>query len=408
MSFETAEVANVPLPPPSVVSFFEPTDDNTSSSKHGLVDSTAAPKAKRGRKSKVTEEKDGALDAAAAADPSMGEVNTLADEKDTGSVIDLAAQPSFTKAQAHRICQDHDFFMVFHNSTPFKDMVELIHPVLENINFKVVDRTTKSGQRFRGIIVNSMDSKKVSMIVARLRADDVFPDTFPDQDFCVSSENFSNLIKTIKKGCCLEVKREKNHNSIKIRGFNPNRKNRESCISIPTLDKAEEAPQLNMIDYKFIVDIDLQALRNLTRVAQNSSINAQNINFKISEGKTESGEYQITKVHVSTDGGPDTPTLTETFRSMTKWDRQNAEQTVITTDANSEETDIDDDARLKLVLDEKFSTKYLHLFLKSMDRQTITLRMSPDRPLVIVYSLDGGDNIGYCNFILAPTVKTDE
>jgi hypothetical protein len=92
---------------------------------------------------------------------------------------------------------------------------------------------------------------------------------------------------------------------------------------------------------------------------------------------------------------------------LTKWDRQNANQTVITTtDATSDEKE-EDDSRLKLVLDECFSTKYLHLFLKSMDRQTITLRMSPARPLVIIYQLDGGENVGYCNFILAPTVKQD-
>jgi hypothetical protein len=243
--------------------------------------------------------------------------------------------------------------------------------------------------------------------VARLRADDIFPDVFPDQEFCVSSENFSNLIKTIKKGCCLSIKREKNSANIKVRGFNPNRRNRESHISVPTLDKAEEAPQLNMIDYKFIVDIDLQVLRNITRVAQNSSVNATDIRFQIYEGTDDTGEFKITKVCVSLDGGPGNPTLTETFRSLTKWDRQNANQTVITTtDATSDEKE-EDDSRLKLVLDECFSTKYLHLFLKSMDRQTITLRMSPARPLVIIYQLDGGENVGYCNFILAPTVKQD-
>lgn len=251
-----------------------------------------------------------------------------------------------------------------------------------------------------------MDKAKVSMVIARLRADSVYPETFPDQEFCVSSENFSNLIKTIKKGCCLEIKREKGSNQIKIRGYNPNRKNRESHISVPTLDRTDEAPVLDILNYKFIVDFDLIVFRNLTRVAMNSSVNAQNIVFQIYECVDESNETKTTKVCVSLDSGPDTPTLMETFRSVTKWDHQNANQTVITSsDTTSDDKDVEDDSQMKLVLDEKFPTKYLHLFLKSMDRQTITLRMSPDRPLAIIYQLDGGENIGYCTFILAPTLK---
>jgi len=52
------------------------------------------------------------------------------------------------------------------------------------------------------------------------------------------------------------------------------------------------------------------------------------------------------------------------------------------------------------VLDERFSTKYLKMFLKSMDRNTIALRMSPAKPLVIQYPLDNEES--YCNFILVP------
>lgn len=396
----SSDVVNVPLPP--TTTFFSDDDDAKGDKRRADDDDTQhVPKIKRGRKAKDKGEHDDGED---------GKKAGKSDEKmeDEPSMIDVASRPTFTVAQTHKICQENDFFMILYNSTPFKDLVELIHPVLENINFQVVDRTMKTGQRFRGIVVNSMDTKKVSMIVARLRADDIFPEVFPDQEFCVSSENFSNLIKTIKKGCCLEIKRTKSSDNIKIRGYNPNRRNRESHITVPTLDKAEEAPQLNMIDYKFIVDMDLQVLRNMTRVAQNSSVNASNIKFQIYEGTDESGDNKITKVCVSLDGGPGNPSLTETFRSQTKWNRQNADQTVITTsDSMSDDKDQDDDSRLKLVLDEKFSTKYLHLFLKSMDRQTITLRMSPSRPLVILYQLDGGENVGYCNFILAPAVPDE-
>jgi hypothetical protein len=56
-------------------------------------------------------------------------------------------------------------------------------------------------------------------------------------------------------------------------------------------------------------------------------------------------------------------------------------------------------------LDENFSTKYLNLFLKSMERQIITLKMSPKKPLVIIYPLAADDDVGYCTFIVAPGIK---
>jgi hypothetical protein len=77
---------------------------------------------------------------------------------------------------------------------------------------------------------------------------------------------------------------------------------------------------------------------------------------------------------------------------------------VITSD-NTDEEEIGN-VNLNNVYDERFSTRHLHLFLKSMDRPSITMRMSKGRPLVIKYPLSGGeDNISCCNFILAPRQK---
>ena len=356
----------------------------------------AEPKSKRGRKAKVT--------SSSAEDES--DQQHKSDTKESFS--DTICRPAFTMAQVHSISGKHDFFMVLNNSTPFKDLVDLIHPVLETINFKVVDRNTRSGKRFRGIVINSMDPKKVAMIVARLCVDTIFPETFPEQEFCIASSTFPDMIKSIEKGSSMEIKRIKGSNDVVIRGFNANMKNNESIISVPTFDRTDEAPQLNILDYKFIIDIELNSLRTLTRIAATTSINAQNIEFKIFELVDDATDQKITKVCISYDGGPNIPKLTKNFLSKTKWNRQSNGQTVITSSDFSEDQEIEDETQMKLVLYEKFTTKYLNLFLKSMDRQTITLRMSPDRPLVIVYPLNGGEDIGYCNFILAPTVKDSD
>jgi hypothetical protein len=387
------------------LSFFDDADDANESKKrpNESTSEDTSQKQKRGRKTNASKEE------------SEDEKKKSEDEKkkssnnkdDVISVIDAASKPMFTVAQIHKFSQENDFYMLFHNSTPFKDLVDLIQPVLETITFKIVDRMLKNGQRFKGITVNSMDSKKVSMVVARLRADEVFPESIKEQEFSVKSQDFVSFLKMIKKGCCLEIKREKGKEELKIRGFNPNKRNHESRISVPTLDIDEKTDQLDTQNYKFIVDMDLQMLRNITRVAQTGSVNATNIKFQIYEGTDPGKTNQITKVCVSLDGGPGTANVMETFRSVTKWNKQqDGGQTVITTTDTLDDDKDSDDSDLVLVLDQKFSTHYLHTFLKSMDHQSITLRMSQDKPLVVIYQLDGGENIGYCNFILAPTLET--
>jgi len=324
--------------------------------------------------------------------------------EDAGT-LDLATRPAFTVAQTHRICQENNFFLTFYNSTPFKDLVELIHPVLETITFQIVDRMTKGGQPWRGIVINSMDAKKVSMIVARLRADLVYPEVFDDQEFCVASDTFANFIKTFNKACNLEIRQEKGSNNVIIRGYNPNRRHNEQIMTIPTIDKKESVPTMDLLNYTFVVDIDLPKLRNMTRVAQNSGVNAENINLKILEYVNDSGDYKITKVCVELDGGPSGPSMSETFRSKTKWTRESKQTVITTSEFSNDDDNEDDDAKLQVVFDEKFSTKYLHMFFKSMDRPVITLMLSPDRPLVITYLFDGGESVGQCRFILAPIEK---
>lgn len=325
------------------------------------------------------------------------------DEDEDSECIDLDIRPKWTMAQTHEINSKHEFFLVMYNSTPFKDLISLITDVLENISIKVVTKQMKSGEPFKGITINSMDSKKVSMIVARLKFDEIFPPTIKDQSFCVSSKVFASLVETIKPGCCLELKKEKGSNSVDIRGYNPNKRNYESDLSISTLDSVEDAPRLDIIGYNFVIDMDLDVLRKITRLAQKQHIEAEYIVFEIFQGVDEKLQVKNTKICISLDVTAGASTTKVTLRSVTKWEKQNSDQTVIITlDKDLEKNSCGDD-NLKSVFREKFSTKYLHSFLKSMDKQMITLRMSPKKPLVIMYPLGGGTNIGHVHFILAPS-----
>ena len=357
-------------------------------------DESSESKPKRVRKTKISPE----------LPSSIANLNSNPDETDQETID----RPTFTEKQIFDISQKHDFFMILNNCTPFKDLVDLIHPVLEQINFNVIERMTKKGQLFRGITVNSMDPNKIAMITARLRFDTIFPkDLGQDQDFCVSSASFPGMMGSIEKGSSIEIKRLKSGNDVIIRGFNANVKNNESIVSFPTIDyvkdKSEEF-RFDTMEYKYSIDIELSALRSLVRIAQSQQINARNIEFKIYELVNPKAGVKINKLSISYDSGPNIVKLTKHFFSKTQWDR-NTKQTVITSSDYSEE--IGDDTRMVLVLFEKFTAKYMNLFLKSMDRPIINLLISNGKPLVIIYPLNGGEDVGRCNFILAPAIKEE-
>jgi hypothetical protein len=329
---------------------------------------------------------------------------------DGGSV--LAPSSASTSLLTRVDFSKYDFFLVMYNSTPFKNLVDLISPVLERCTFRIMKKPGKHGKPgFAGVTINSMDSNTVSMIIARLKCDEVYPPNLAaDTSFCVSTDMFSTLVRSIKPGSSMELKKFTNKAEVYLKGYNPNRKNYMVRQKIPTLDADDQFPKIDIIGYKYVVDIDLQTLRGIVKIAQNQRISASKIRFRIyKNNRASNSDTQITKVKITVDAGVGGPSTTSEFRSVTKWDSKDDQQTVITTsDMYDDEDGAVEDEVLQKVFDEKFSTKHLHLFLKSMDRPSIILRFSDGKPLVIVYPLGGEETVGYCNFILAPVRKSEE
>ena len=401
---------SVPLPP---LSHGNSVDSDSQEKKlHNRTsdetDGISESKSKRIRKSKTTsfQSTEQIAESGAGDKSHRSSSHTDSHESDVESI----SRPMFTDRQIFDISQKYDFFMILNNCTPFKDLIDLIHPVLEQINFNVIERLTKKGQLFRGITINSMDPNQIAMISARLKFDTIVPQKLEvDQNFCISASSFQELIRGIDKGSSIEIKRLKSGNDVIIRGFNANVKNNESIISIPTIDYSKEKNEeirFNTMDYKYLIDIDLNALRSLVKLAQSPQINAKNIEFKIYELVNARAGEKINKLCISYDSGPNISKMTKNFFSKTKWGRD-TKQTVITTDDYSDEQGIEDETRMELVLFEKFTTRYMFMFLKSMERQIINLYITNDKPLVIIYPLNGGEDVGRCNFILAPAVKEE-
>ena len=306
-----------------------------------------------------------------------------------------------------------EFRLVLYNSNNFKNMVSLIAPVLDECEFRV-----NSSQKFRGLSVQSMDKGRVAMIVARLKFDDVQPSNLTAPiGFCVNIKMFATLVGSIKPGGSLEISRARakpgqpQGGPVILRGLT--QRSSECNVSAPTINKSVECKSINVLDYKHIITIDLQNLRSLVKIAQSGPISADDVMFSISEcilpGTNGSEDRRVSDFTVSIED-KNGPTISRRFRSITTWNKQKTNTTIVISNVNEDEDQIDDKTlRMEEKFREKFGAKFLHQFLKAMDRANITLYLSPTKPLVINYPLSGGDEShSYVRFVLAPKYDDDE
>lgn len=305
----------------------------------------------------------------------------------------------------------YDFCMTMHNANSFKNLVELIAPVLVECDFKVV-----ANSKFRGLVVKCMDESHVAMIVARLKFDEVHPYHLnTPMSFCVPMDMFSTVVKSIKPGGCLEISRLKGGTDITLRGYNQSKQSRtlECKVTMPTIQKSIECGDMARIAYNHMVDMDLQQLRSIVKIANTAPINAENIGFQIEEGvvprkanQTEERKVSYVNIYVKNDKGP---SISQRYRSVTSWNKQQNNSIIVIKNDTNEDDVVDREIKFSKVFDELFATKHLQMFLKSMERANITMRMSPGRPLVIIHPLSGSeDSISRISFILAPKRKTDD
>lgn len=96
-------------------------------------------------------------------------------------------------------------------------------------------------------------------------------------------------------------------------------------------------------------------------------------------------------------------TQAHNFHSATVAEGSASETYVIRAATDSTAPDSTDDDAVTVYSD-AFSAQYLNLFLKSMERQIITMKLSQDKPLIVHYPL--GADRSYICFVLAP--KTSE
>ena len=278
-----------------------------------------------------------------------------------------------------------DWSISFSQVHTLRSLVEVVGNVLKTINFRII---TKEGSSF--LCVDTIDPGHVCMIQARLLCDD--NDFEGEPEFCLESSSLSSYLKNASPQYSIEVTKRKGCDSLFMRCFEDSCNSHHMELEMKTLVSDHTTMELDVLDVKHTIEIDINVFRQTVRMAQSN--NASSLLLRISTLKE--GDLVQSAFEIVAEGDA---TYKQVFYSSTREEEGGVIRAVTDTNISSSSLAKQRETWTEVYRD-TFSTQYLTNFLKSMDRQKITLKVAPDQPLLLHYPLGAEDS--YICFVLAP------
>ena len=297
-------------------------------------------------------------------------------------------------AKKYKVTGDEkmEWKLTFDQTQGLRTLVEVVGNILTRINFRL---TYDSKKDMHFLCIDSIDPQHVCMIQARLVCEKTFIES-TDLDFCVDSSIFNLILKSIPSHYSLDMVKTKDSADIHLSAYETLSNSHYTSFEMPTLVDDSETMQLFDMSYKYTIEIDLGTLRQIVKMSM--SLRATDLTFSVKQNEEASDILRTT----FTVGSYGDAKQEHHFHSATMTDKEISEGYVIraATDSSTPESK---STNMKLVYRDAFSAQYLNFFLKNMERQIITMKLSPEKPLIVHYPL--GADKSYICFVLAPKTE---
>ena len=296
--------------------------------------------------------------------------------------------------------EDIEWCCTFDQTQGLRTMIEVVGNILTRINL----RLTKSNDgQTHFLCVDSIDPQHVCMIQARLSCEKVhgISDEM-NADFCVDSNLLNLCLKGMPQHYSIDIYKKNSSPDVFMRAYETLSNSHQTFYRLPTLLDESETMQLSDMSYKFTIEIDLGTLRQIVKMSQ--QLKAQQIDLTVKEPNDahEGILRPIFSIGASGDAHQEHNFFSATVQEQGKKDDQNRVIRAATDATGPAEAK---DEKLEVKYSDSFSTQYLNFFLKSMERQIITMKLSQDKPLILHYPL--GADKSYICFVLAPKTNSD-
>jgi hypothetical protein len=302
----------------------------------------------------------------------------------------------------------YDFRCKFTQIVAFKSFFENLGSVLHEVTLEV--RNDATG--FQGLVADSMDARGVALVHGKLAAQVELH--VPQATFCINVKDILDVFPNVHPQHFLDIYRVEGSTDITLYIYEPSVRTTTPYMQIRTLARTIETLELNDMDYSYYVEIDLGAFKNALKTAKSQKATSvqlcvyERLNGSKVGGKEEKSIWFVVKY-----SGERTSSAFpyESRILVTGGDSGPVSIKALEGGAESEEDGDGCSVLEKLegmepAYQGSFLAEYLYLFVKSMDRFNITLRLAHERPLIVDYPLGCSSTDGL-RYVLAPTCSMD-
>lgn len=286
--------------------------------------------------------------------------------------------------------------VTFDQTQGLRTLVEVVCNILTRVNFRI---TYDDKREMHFLCIDSIDPQHVCMIQARLLCENTTNIT-TDVDFCVDSQILNLILKSVPSHYSIDLSKYSTSADINIKAYETLSNSHHTVFELPTLVDDSETMQLTDMAYEYTIEIDLGTLRQIVKMSM--QLHAEKLEFMVKEPNREVANAKEILRTTFTIASRGNAVQSHNFHSATIADGESTDTCIIRAVTDSTAPDCNED--VDIVYNDSFSAQYLNFFLKSMERQIITMKLSQDKPLILHYPL--GADKSYICFVLAP--KTAE
>lgn len=283
------------------------------------------------------------------------------------------------------------FKVTFECATAIRTLADVVSNMLETVDIQVIRRDD-----FHGIMLEVIDAKQISLVIARLHA--YVEMNVEHTSFCVNARTFNLCVRSAQPhfSVCLESVR--GTSSVRLTTFESLSNTSMTRFLIPTLVCEQEPARLRDTDYKYHIDMDTATLKSIVRMCL--ALQGETLTLTVKQravsAATKAARTVANSTHtilvLSSNGNCDQE---HTFYSMTN---ARDDDSLVGTCVSIERPPHDDE--LEVMYEERFGAKHIADFLKSIEKNTLTLRLSREQPLIINHKF--GSESSYVCLVVAP------
>lgn len=303
-----------------------------------------------------------------------------------------AAKRSRSDSQSE-LPKNMNFKLTFEDPSVFTQMMTVAGNVLQEIELCI-----SSDPNFSGVSIKSIDTKQVCMVIARVEcAVSTRPGmTSEELTFRIKTGSILTCLKTVPSNYMMTLSQYEGDPSIHIKSTDGESFNDEVSFCVSTLVTHNNPPVLNNLEYDFNINMDLVTLKTLVKMCKD--LKADDVVFQVMNIKQECATDSQPKSYFTVKASGEDVKIERKFVSMHTVHDEDASIVQSVSQCNASKTINEDlyDTRCS----ESFSTEYLSMFIKSMEKSTVNLRLSNKKPLLLNCELDNNQSM-VC-FILAP------